>query len=180
MSNADQVLREIEEQAEKAGFLPIVGPRKGRIIVDLIRTIKPRRVLEIGTLVGYSAILMGKELDKDAELITIEIDPEIAESAERNIQRAGLLAKVTLVVGDAREVIPRLPGEFDLVFIDAEKGQYLDYLKLLESKLREGSVVVADNAEHAPQYLGHVRGSGKYKSQFIPARGGGIEVSVRL
>jgi len=82
-------------------------------------------------------------------------------------------------VGDARELLPSLPGTFDLVFIDAEKEQYLEYLKLLESKLHPGSVVVADNAAHAPEYLAYVRGSGKYISRFIPGSGGGMEVSIR-
>ncbi|MEM1552762.1 MAG: O-methyltransferase, partial [Candidatus Bathyarchaeia archaeon] len=160
-------------------FLPILGPVKGRVLVDLIRERKPKRVLEIGTLVGYSAILMGKELESGAELITLEIDPNVAERAKENIQRAGLAATIMVLVGDARELLPSLPGTFDLVFVDAEKEQYLEYLKLLESKLHPGSVVVADNATHAPEYLAYVRGSGKYISQFIPGSGGGMEVSIR-
>lgn len=179
MESVEKVLRAIEDEACRA-FLPIIGPVKGQVLVDLIRRIRPKRVLEIGTLVGYSAILMGKELASEAELITIEIDPKVAEVARRNIQKAGLAAKVTVLVGDARQLIPRLSGTFDLVFIDAEKGQYLEYLKLLEEKLHPGSVVVADNARHAPAYLAYVRNSGKYESRFIQASGGGIEVSVKL
>ena len=178
MGPAERVLREIERQA-RMSFLPILGPVKGRVLVDLVRERKPKRVLEIGTLVGYSAILMGKELESGAELITLEIDPNAAERAKENIQRAGLAATITVLVGDARELLPSLPGTFDLVFIDAEKEQYLEYLKLLESKLHPGSVVVADNATHAPEYLAYVRGSGKYISRFIPGSGGGMEVSIR-
>lgn len=178
MGPAERVLREIERQA-RMSFLPILGPVKGRVLVDLVRERKPKRVLEIGTLVGYSAILMGKELESGAELITLEIDPNAAERAKENIQRAGLAATIMVLVGDARELLPSLPGTFDLVFIDAEKEQYLEYLKLLESKLHPGSVVVADNAAHAPEYLAYVRGSGKYISRFIPGSGGGMEVSIR-
>ena len=178
---AEDVLREIENLAKKC-FLPIVGPRRGRILVDVIREFKPKRILEIGTLIGYSTILMGKELDGDAHIITIEIDPEAAEKAVDNIRRAGIKPRVDVLVGDALEIIPKLEGEFDLVFIDADKDEYLDYLKLVEGKLHSGSVVVADNVFHAPSYLDYVRHSGKYKSKFISAGGrwDGLEVSIKL
>lgn len=180
MDRAVQVLRAIEDEAQRVGFLPIVGPVKGRILVNLIRKIKPKHVLEIGTLVGYSAILMGKELGDEASLITIEVDARSAQVAKENIRKAGLSEKITVLVGDAREILPSLSGTFDLVFLDAEKDQYLEYLKLVEEKLRSGSVVVADNALHAPEYLAYVRGSGRYQSRFIPASAGGMEVSIRL
>ena len=179
-SNAEKVLRRIECEARR-GVLPhpIVGSR-GKILVEVIREIKPKRVLEIGTLVGYSAILMGKELSSDACLITIEKDADSAKMAEENIRRADIPPKVKVLVGDALEIIPKLKGKFDLVFIDAEKSEYLDYLQLVENKLHKGSVVVADNAEHAPDYLDYVRHSGKYTSKHIPAGAGGVEVSVKL
>ena len=186
VSKAEIVLREIEE-ASRRKFLPIIGPSRGRILVKVIREIKPKRILEIGTLIGYSAILMGKELGSDAHLITIEIDANNAKIAKENIRRADILPTVEVLVGDALEVIPRLKGMFDLVFIDAEKAQYLDYLRLVEDKLHKGSVIVADNAEHAPSYLKYVRTSGKYSSKLILGNQfckhrheEGIEVSVKL
>ena len=81
MSKADEVLREIERRAETE-FLPIVGPDKGRILADIVRDAKPKRVLEVGTLIGYSAILMGKELGKHVQIITIEIHAEEAKEDE--------------------------------------------------------------------------------------------------
>jgi predicted O-methyltransferase YrrM len=91
------------------------------------------------------------------------------------------------MVGDALEIIPKLEGKFDLVFIDAEKSEYLDYLRLIEKKLHKGSVIVADNVEHAPSYLNYVRSSGKYSSKFMPVNHPhrhrhreGLEVSVKL
>ncbi|MEM2338542.1 MAG: class I SAM-dependent methyltransferase [Candidatus Bathyarchaeia archaeon] len=180
LSKAEKVLRKIEYEARR-GLLPhpIVGSR-GKILVEVIREIKPRRVLEIGTLVGYSAILMGKELGSDAHLITIERDAGSAKVAEENIRRADIPPKVEVLVGDALEIIHNLKGKFDLVFIDAEKSEYLDYLRLVENKLHKGSVVIADNAEHAPDYLDYVRRSGKYASKHVPAGAGGVEVSVKL
>ncbi|MEM3090379.1 MAG: O-methyltransferase, partial [Candidatus Bathyarchaeia archaeon] len=159
---------------------PIVGPVRGRVLVKLVREIKPKHVLEIGTFIGYSAILMGKELRNNAHLITIEIDSHAAEIAKDNIKKAEMQPTIEVLVGDALEIIPKLKGDFDLVFIDAEKQQYLDYLRLIEDKLHRGSVVVADNVEHAPDYLDYVRHSGKYASRHVPASAGGLEVSVKL
>ena len=172
-------MREIEGVARKKWFLPIIGPRKGQALADIVREIKPKRVLEVGTLIGYSAILMGKELGNDAHLITVEIDANNANIAEENIRKAEIPPTVEVVVGDAIEVIPGLEGMFDLVFIDADKTEYLDYLRLIEDKLHKGSVIVADNVEQAPSYLDYVRYSGKYASRHISAGWDGIEVSVK-
>jgi caffeoyl-CoA O-methyltransferase len=87
-------------------------------LVKTIREIKPKRVWIIETFIGYSAILMGKELDSDATLITIEIDPNAAKIARGNIKRAEIPPKVEVSVGDALKLIPMLQGEFDLVFIE--------------------------------------------------------------
>ncbi|MEM3458872.1 MAG: O-methyltransferase [Candidatus Bathyarchaeia archaeon] len=180
MGKAEKVLSEIESKIKKGKFLPIVGPDRGQILVEIIRDITPKRVLEIGTLIGYSAILMGKELGSDAQLITIEIDSHAAEIAKNNIKRAEIPPTVEVLVGDALKIIPKLKGKFDLVFIDAEKQQYLDYLQLIENRLHKGSVVIADNVEHAPDYLDYVRHSGKYASKHISASAGGLEVSFKL
>ncbi|MEM3700758.1 MAG: class I SAM-dependent methyltransferase [Candidatus Bathyarchaeia archaeon] len=179
-SKAEKVLRKIEYEARRELLPhPIVGSR-GKILVEVIREIKPRRVLEIGTLVGYSAILMGKELSSDAHLITIEKDTSSAKIAKENIRKAEIPPTVELMVGDALEIIPKLEGTFDLVFIDAEKSEYLNYLQLVENKLHKGSVVVADNAENAPDYLDYVRHSRRYSSKYVPASAGGVEVSIKL
>jgi predicted O-methyltransferase YrrM len=87
---------------------------------------KPKRVLEVGTLIGYSAILMGKELEDDAQIITIEIHADEAKTAEENIGKAAIPAKVKVLRGDTVQVIPKLVGCFDFVFIDTAKNEYLD------------------------------------------------------
>lgn len=181
-SEAEAVLREIERIAKKE-FLPIVGPRKGKILADTVREVQPKRVLEVGTLIGYSAILIGRELDKNAQLISIEIHEE-AKMAEENIKRAQIPPTIQVLVGDAVKIIPKLKGQFDLVFIDAEKTEYIDYLRLVEDKIHKGSVVVADNAgisaDQMRDYLEYVRHSGKYKSKYVAAGGDGLEISVKL
>jgi predicted O-methyltransferase YrrM len=181
--DAEKILRDIETKAERE-FLPIVGAEKGKILQQLIRKHKPKRILEIGTLVGYSAILMGKELESDATIMTIEIHAHEAKIAERNITRSTIKPTVRILVGDALDLLPSVEGPFDLVFIDADKEEYLDYLRLVETKTREGTIVVADNAgifaDQMKNYLEYVRKSGKFESRFFPVEDDGLEVSTRL
>ena len=99
-SSAEGVLKQIEASSEKH-FLPIIGPHKGKILAEQIRKAKPRHVLEVGTLVGYSAILMGKELSQNVEIVTIEIHRDEAEVAEENIIKANIPVKVKIITGDA-------------------------------------------------------------------------------
>jgi predicted O-methyltransferase YrrM len=176
-------LKEIERMTERR-FLPIIGPEKGRVLVKVIREVKPKRVLEVGTLVGYSAILMARELESDAHLVTIEVHADEAEVARENIKRAEVSPNIDVVVGDAIKVIPKLAGKFDMVFIDAEKTEYLSYLRLVERKLHRGSVVVADNAgifaDQMKDYLKYVRSSEKYRSEYMSFGEDGVEVSVKL
>ena len=182
-SKADEVLRNIERVAERR-FLPIIGPEKARVLAKLVREVNPKRVLEIGTLIGYSTIVIAKELGDGSEIITIEIDEDEAGVAEKNILKAGVKPRIKVIVGDALKVIPSLKGEFDLLFIDADKRKYLSYLKLSEDKLHEGSVVIADNvgifSDLMKDYLDYVRKSGKYRSRVIRVGGDAMEVSVKL
>jgi predicted O-methyltransferase YrrM len=182
-SSAVEVLRLIERASEK-NFLPIIGPEKGKILSEEVRKAKPQHILEIGTLIGYSAILMGKELEETAEIVTIEIHRDEAELAGKNIVRANIPAKVKIIVGDALQVIPTLEGPFDFAFIDAEKTEYFQYLKLVEDKLLKGAVVFADNAgvfaDQMVDYLDYVRNSGKYNSRYIRVGEDGVERSIKL
>jgi len=183
LNKADKILKVIEKLANKKS-LPIVGTEKGRVLVDILRDIKPKRVLEIGALIGYSAILMGKELDNDANIITIEIDARQAKIAEHNIKIARLKPKIEILVGNALKIIPKLKGEFDLVFIDAAKREYKKYLELIEDKLHKGSVLVADNAgsfaESMKDYLNYVRSSKKYISKFVSVGNDGLEITTKV
>ncbi len=182
VSGAEEVLRQIEEKSKKQ-FLPIIGPRKGKLLVEEIRKAKPHHVLEVGTLIGYSAILMGKELDKDSEIVTIEIHRDEAEIAGENIVDANIPAKIKIIAGDALQMIPTLKGIFDFAFIDAEKSEYFQYLKLVEDKLHKGAVVFADNAgifaDQMRDYLDYVRNSSNYKSRYVQVGNDGVEISVK-
>ena len=170
------VLSELEDIARRNN-LPSIGPIKGEIIQKIINKYKPRTILEIGALHGYSAILMTSLVLKEGIninniLVTIEIDHNLIPIINQNIEKARLSDKITVLHGDALNIIPKLDNnnKFDLLFLDAEKDQYIKYLKLVENKnlLSENAVVVADNViiyeKEMNDYLEYVRNSGNYKS----------------
>jgi predicted O-methyltransferase YrrM len=180
------VLSEIEEIA-KRNSLPSIGPIKGKIIGDIVKKHKPKRILEIGTLHGYSAILIANillsinddndndhnNIPKEIIVTCLEIDKNLVNIAIRNIEKAGLSDRIEIITGDALDIIPRLDNNhyrFNLVFIDAIKEQYLSYLKLLEENdlLNKKSIIVADNVllyeKEMKDYLEYVRNSGRYSS----------------
>jgi predicted O-methyltransferase YrrM len=167
---ADIVLREIEEMGKRS-FIPSIGPVKGRILADVVRDLKPRKILEVGSLYGYSAILIAKNSPAGAEITTVEKSPEHARITEQNVERAQLENQIKIIQGDAKEILPKLPGPFDLVFLDAEKSQYLDYLNAVENKLHQGTVIVADNVgvfkDQMTNYLNYVRNTGRFKSRTV-------------
>jgi len=183
------VLQDIEKTAKKE-FLPSIGPIKGKIMKDIIKEHKPEKALEIGTLHGYSAILITiniliqkagkKKLNIDFEnnssepiLFTLEKDGEMAQIARSNIENSGLSDKIHLINGDALKEIPKLKSKykFDMVFLDATKSEYLKYLQLIEQYglLNKRAVVVADNVimyeDEMKDYLDYVRNSGNYISR---------------
>ncbi|MCD0444729.1 O-methyltransferase [Glycomyces sp. A-F 0318] len=146
----DPALAEATAAAQRAGLPPIsVSPAQGKFLYLLAKTLGARRVLEIGTLGGYSAIWMARALPADGHLVSLEYSPRHAEVASGNIARAGLVGTVEIRVGDAREQLPKLAAEsadpFDMVFIDADKGGYPAYLEWALKLTRPGSLIVADN-----------------------------------
>src|SRR5947209_17657884 len=167
-----KVLKRLEKMAEKES-LPSIGPTKGKIIAQVIQDYKPRKILEIGTLYGYSAILMSSMFveENGGKVITIEVDKGFATIARKNIEDAALANEVDVIVGDALEIIPKLREKFDMVFLDGTKEEYFKYLKLVEQKLEKGAVVVADNVgifeTSMYNYLEYVRNSGRYNSRAL-------------
>jgi predicted O-methyltransferase YrrM len=163
--------------------LPIIGRLKGRVLSSEVEKHRPKRVLEVGTCVGYSTILMAKGLPPGGKIICCEISPEFAREARRNLKEAGLASRVTVKTGDAKKLIPKLSGKFDMVFLDAVKEDYLLYLRLVEKKLAPGAVVAADNVtkfrRQVQDYLDYVRAGGGYKSKIHDFGFDAVEVSVR-
>lgn len=187
-------MESIEKQAV-GQMLPIIGPKRGRILDEVIEENNPGRIVEVGTLVGYSAIRMGRHLKKGQKVTCVELREDMAKVARSNFAKVGLSDRIEVLVGDALKVLPKLKGSVDMMFLDAVKEDYINYLKSVEHLMHSGSVVVADNvrshAEELGPYLDYVRNSGKYRSSYRESEdnyryGSGlteaeaVEVSVRL
>jgi predicted O-methyltransferase YrrM len=147
---ADDDLRAAVERSDAAGLPAIqVDPTMGKLLHLLATMLGARRVLEVGTLAGYSTIWLARALPADGKLITLEYDPKHAAVAQENIAAAGLDRLVDLRVGPALDELPRIgeagEGPFDLVFIDADKSNQDKYLAWALDLTREGSVIVGDN-----------------------------------
>jgi caffeoyl-CoA O-methyltransferase len=123
----------------------LVGSLEGRFLAMLVAISGARRILEIGTFTGYSAIAMAEALPADGRITTLELDPVHAETAAKHIEAAGVGDRVEIVRGPAIESLRRLEGPFDIVFIDADKAGYPDYYEAVVPLVRPGGLIVADN-----------------------------------
>ena len=139
----DDLLREMEMFAREHGT-PILTEAARPLFLQIVREAAPRRILELGTAIGYSALLALRELP-DAEIVTIERDAAIAEAARSFFSRAGVEGRTTLLVGEAEKLLPTLSGTFDFVFIDAAKSRYPDFWLGVQPLLAPRAVVAADN-----------------------------------
>jgi caffeoyl-CoA O-methyltransferase len=140
----DPLLDDIRTEGLAAG-LPLVEPETARLLRSLVIATGARRVLEVGTAIGYSAIWMGQALPADGILITMEVDAARAGVARRNFERAGLSSKASVIVGDAARFLHKVAGPFDVIFQDGDKLQYEPLLDALINHLRPGGVLVTDN-----------------------------------
>jgi len=187
---ADTVLEEIEAIGKRS-FIPSIGPVKGKILAEIVKKTRPKRILEVGALYGYSAILMAKNSPAGVEIVSVEKSPKHVRIAMKNIKRANMDGNITMVKGDGTTELRKLSGTFDLVFLDAEKTEYLIYLKAVEKNLHKGSVVVADNVgifkDQMQDYLEYIRNKGPYKSwtvetllEFSDTTKDAMEISEKL
>jgi predicted O-methyltransferase YrrM len=147
---SDPALEAALAASDAAGLPPInVAPNQGKLLMLLARIQGARRILEIGTLGGYSTIWLARALPDDGQLVTLEADAKHAEVARANIARAGLADRVEIRVGPALETLPLLvaegKGPYDLVFIDADKPSNPHYLAFALELTRRGSLIIADN-----------------------------------
>ncbi len=147
---ADPILVETLKELERAGLPPInVSANEGKLLYLLASMSGAKKILEVGTLAGYSAIWLGRALPADGKLVTLEIDPKHAEVSRRNFERAGLAAKIEVRVGPGQETLAKMveagEGPFDLFFIDADKDGYPAYLEYALKLARPGSIILADN-----------------------------------
>jgi predicted O-methyltransferase YrrM len=140
------ILADLEKEAKEKD-IPIVGPFVGKVLWTLVKLIKAKRVLELGTATGYSAIWIAKALSETGgELITVEWDKELAKQARANIERAGLPCGVKVISGNAQNLLSEFEANhFDMIFQDVEKEMYLELLDQCARVLRPGGLIVFDN-----------------------------------
>ena len=188
----DGVLTEIRARSAAAGLPDIaVGPFDGRHLEVIARAAGAKRIVEIGTLGGYSAVCFARALPEDGHLHTFELDPAHAEVARESLRRAGLADKATIHVGSAIERLPDVEGEgpFDLVFLDADKSSYPAYLAWAEKHLRVGGTLLADNVFRKPRgremadaihaFNERIAQSDGWRATLLPLEDG-LAVAVRL
>lgn len=178
---AERMLR-LMDRATELWHIPVIGRKKGQLVRRLIERQRPLRAIEIGSLLGYSAIIIAGHLPPGGRLTCVEANDFLAWLVARNAEEAGLARRVSVVAGDALRVLPRLRARFDFALIDAAKEHYFEYLRRLEPKLRPGAVVVADNTKAhrywVRNYLRYVRESGRYTSREHDFGWDAMEVSI--
>ena len=181
MPSSESVLREIEELS-KTEYLPIIGRAKGRLIERLVSERNPCTAVEIGVMVGYSSILIARNLGDGCKLVGLELSVDLAQRAEANLAAAGLASKATILLGDARELLSTVRGPIDFALLDAEKTQNLNYLKKLESIMAPGAIIVANGAgllaARMASYLDYVRSSKRYESSVEVFGDDAMEISI--
>ncbi|HMG91377.1 MAG TPA: O-methyltransferase, partial [Chryseolinea sp.] len=146
----DEALRAADRSITEENLPPIsVSANQGKFLNVLAKACRAKKILEIGTLAGYSTIWMARALPKDGKLISLEFDPHHARVARNNIERAGLSKIVDVRIGKAIELLPQLlannEGPFDMIFIDADKPPYMEYFQWSLKLAHSGTLIVADN-----------------------------------
>lgn len=142
---------ELLSQLNRETHLKVLMPRmlsghlQGRVLSMISKMIRPERILEIGTYTGYSALCLAEGLQENGKLFTIDINEELAEIVKKYVAKSDYAKQIHYLVGDATEIIPGLNEKFDLVFIDADKENYINYFDLIIDKVNPGGFILADN-----------------------------------
>ena len=180
-------------------YIPVMLDDTRQLLFDVVSRCRPKRILEIGTAIGYSGIIM-LTASPLATLNTIELDEQVANIARQSFQKAEMSDRVNLFVGDAREIVTLLTGSYDFIFMDGPKGQYEVFLPYLTEVLEVGGTLVCDNvlykglAENVPEnkrhkhitvarnmhaFLQDITTNQRYRTQLYRT-GDGVSVSVKL
>lgn len=139
-----KTIKQIKEKALEE-HIPIIMDDTLEVVGELLQELKPNKILEIGTAVGYSAICFSKYLSEGGRIDTIERDKERAQEAKINIKDLNLEEKINIIIGDAMEILPTLNEKYDMIFIDAAKGKYPFFLKEAIRMLSDKGIIIADN-----------------------------------
>jgi len=164
-----ELLAELNRETQHKILLPrmLSGHLQGKILEMISKMIQPSYILELGTYTGYSAICLAQGLKDGGSLHTIEINDELENFIQGYIEKSELKDKIKLHIGDSCEIIPQLPDNIDLVFIDADKRQYLDYYKLIIDKTRSGGFILVDNVLWSGKVLESIEETDEYTRGII-------------
>jgi len=144
LKDKEGLLKELENYAAQHK-VPIVHKEVSEFLKVLLKVQKPKRILEVGCAIGYSSILFASTIGDDVEIITVERNEKMIEKAKENIKLAGFEKNITILEGDAEEKLKEVEGEFDMIFIDAAKGQYQLFYDLVIDKLKVDGLLISDN-----------------------------------
>jgi predicted O-methyltransferase YrrM len=146
-SPEDELLQYIKRETYAKVLMPrmLSGHLQGKTLELLVKMLNPNVVLEIGTYTGYSGICLARGLGKNGKLITLDINDELENMVKGFFEKSGLSSKIDYRLGNALDIIPSLEGNFDMVFIDADKANYIKYYELVVERVNPGGIIIADN-----------------------------------
>ena len=146
-ADENELLKRINRETHLEVLQPrmLSGHFQGRVLSMLSKMIQPKRILEIGTYTGYSALCLAEGLTENGRLITVDVNPELEEMVDKYIQKSPFKNQIQQIIGNGMDVIPTLNEEFDIVFIDADKRNYAAYYDLVFDKVRKGGYIISDN-----------------------------------
>ena len=179
--------------------IPIIMDEGAGLLEIILKAVKPKKILEIGTAIGYSSIIMSGTLNENGRIDTIEVNPDMVEKAWENINDAGLQGIIRIIEGDAGEILPLLHDEYDVVFLDAAKSRYVEFLPHCIRLVRKNGLIITDNVlykgmtkgtelvkhkqrtavKHLREYLKELEQNKQLKTSLIPI-GDGITISVKV
>ena len=190
-------LGEVRDEAEER-IIPVILMDTERLLHTLLAMSRPKRILEFGTAIGYSASCFAEICGPETEIVTLEADEKMMQEAQRNIDEMGYSDQIQIIFGDARETSRNLEGEFDFVFIDAAKSHYLEFWKNIMKNCHPGTVIVCDNVllraktasdeydpkgkfrthiRHMREFIDYITNTDEAVTSVLPA-GDGISISV--
>ncbi len=193
----DNFLLEIEKYAV-LNHVPIIHPEVAQLIRVLIKISKPKKILEIGTAIGYSALVMASAMESNGKVTTIEKRDDMISIANKNIQDNGYSSMIKIIKGEAEEVLPTINDDFDFIFIDAAKGQYMEFFPHCIRNLVHGGIIVSDNVlykgmvasdelivrrkktivKRMRNYLDYITSNNAFESSVIPI-GDGVAITYK-
>lgn len=193
----EEFLKELELYASE-NHVPIVDKEVAQFLKVLLKIIRPKKILEVGTAIGYSALIMASSTDEDCKIKTIERRSDMVKLAEKNINNTDYKYKIEILQGEANEILPDLNEEFDFIFLDAAKGHYLEFFNDCTNLLKNKGVVVSDNVlfrgmvasdeliirrkktivKRLREYLGHITDLDGYETSVIPI-GDGVALTYK-